>query len=64
MENLRFLIRSPGAQLATYQFIVIWSFLLPCFDIEPLDVDEERVMSEAFTSNMEGEFLVRIKHTS
>ena len=54
---------SPGAQPATHNFIVIWSFLT-FFWYSPLNVDNECVVTQIFTSNTESDSLVWIKHVS
>ena len=65
MGESTFLLLSPlvssGSQLATYEFVEVWAALLPLFDIEPVEV-KEREMANALTSNMAGDFLVRVKH--
>lgn len=55
---LNALDESPGAQLATYEFVAIWAAILPHLDIVPLE-KSERTMKDSFTSTMDGEFLVQ-----
>ena len=57
--QLTITIDSPGAQLGTYEFVAVWSTLLPYLDIVPLQI-KERTIQDSFTSTMDGNFLVKI----
>ncbi|EKM52815.1 uncharacterized protein PHACADRAFT_261462 [Phanerochaete carnosa HHB-10118-sp] len=50
-----------GSQLATYEFVEVWTALLPLFNIQPVEM-KDRKMADGLTSTMAGDFLVRIKH--
>ncbi|THH07284.1 hypothetical protein EW146_g9366 [Bondarzewia mesenterica] len=50
----------PAAQLVPYQWVSIWSQLLPYFDIEALDI-EARAVSDSLTNQMMAPFMVRIR---
>jgi hypothetical protein len=51
---------SPGAQLATYEFVALFSSILPHFDLSPVE-NKERTMIDGFTMVMDGAFMVNVK---
>ncbi|PCH37062.1 cytochrome P450 [Wolfiporia cocos MD-104 SS10] len=49
----------PGAQLAAYEFVAIWTGFLPFFDLVPLET-KERYPCDAFTMSMNDELWVKV----
>lgn len=50
----------PGVNFASYEFVVIWTTLLPLFEFEPVD-RRERKMAPGISSAMDGPFHVRVR---